>query len=300
MLPLITAMVGLVSVGIAAALRRRRGHGISILIPFRCPDKTNPRVRNVEWLQRYWRAQLPGAEIIFGDDPEMSKPFSKSVAINNAVAKSKGDVLVIVDADGYIPAESVLHCATEIRQARKRGKKLWFVPYRYFYRLTEAASLMVLNSNPAKPHQFTLPLDAEYILGDSDPTTGHWYGAMIHIESREAFDLVGGWDERFRGWGGEDHAAMRALDTLYGLHKTLPGAVLHIWHPMFGPQGVDTWVHWKDRMWEGQTDNKSNNQLSWRYYHAMDKPQLMRKLVDESRAGVHVNCKDDKPHCKSV
>jgi hypothetical protein len=91
------------------------------------------------------------------------------------------------------------------------------------------------------------------------------------------------------GWGGEDHAAMRAMDVLYGPHKTLPGQVLHIWHPQLSPEGIKDWVHWKERMWEGQADPQINNKLSWRYYHAMQchyttgKSQVMRKLVDESR-----------------
>lgn len=261
--------------------RHSRGHGISIIIPFRCPDMKHPRARNIEWLKRYWAAQLPDAEIIIGEDPDMDVPFSKSVAINNGVAKSTGDVLVLVDADGYIEIESVLHCAKEIRLARKLGHRLWFVPYRQFYRLTEHISKKLLNSNPKHPHKFPCPPDKEHRLGDSDPSTGHWYGAMIQIMPREAFELVGGWDPRFRGWGGEDHAAMRAMDTLYTIHKTLPGQVLHVWHPQIGNDGVKDWVHWKERRWDGQHDPAVNNRLSWRYYWATGKPRAMRHLLNE-------------------
>jgi hypothetical protein len=284
----IVGAVGLLAASATLAFSKfwRRGHGISIIVPFRCPDATNPRVRNVEWLKRYWQAQLPGAEIIVGEDAApLDQPFSKSVAVNNGVAKSKGDVLVIVDADGYISADSVLHCAEEIRSARKRGNKLWFVPYRKFYRLTEMASYCLLQSSPKNPLQFPEPLPQEFILGDTDPTVGHWYGAMIQICPREAFEIVGGWDERFRGWGGEDHAAMRAMDTLYGLHKTLPGHVLHVWHPQIGPTGVHTQVHWKERMWSGQDEPGANDKLGGRYYGAYRNPERMRKLLDEGKEG---------------
>ena len=84
---------------------------------------------------------------------------------------------------------------------------------------------------------------------------------MIQIMPREAFDTVGGWDTRFRGWGGEDHAAMRAMDTLYTLHKTLPGQVLHIWHPQLSPDGAAKLVNWRNRMWEGQTEVGVNNMV---------------------------------------
>jgi hypothetical protein len=279
---LFPALVGGTILALLTALMRRRGRGISILIPFYCADPTNPRIRNVEWLKKYWKAHLPGAEIVIGEDWGSvlhGKPFSKSVAVNNAARKAKGDVLVIVDADGYISADSVLHCAEEIRAARKKDRRLWFIPYRQFYRLTEEASGLLLGSDPAKPYIFPEPLPAKYILGDTDPKVG----AMIQILPREAFDAVGGWDERFRGWGGEDHAAMRATDTLYWQHKTLPGQVLHVWHPQIGPQGTANVVHWKERMWENQTETGVNDRLSNKYYGAHGRPDAMRKLVDEGR-----------------
>jgi len=277
----IAALAGVLTAGAAYLASKTKGRGISIIIPFRCTDTTHPRMKNIKWLTRYWKAQLPGAEVIIGEDPDLDRPFSKSVAVNDGVAKSTGDVLVIIDADGYIAAESVVHCAEEIRTARKRGHKLWFIPYRRFFRLTKWASWCLLESNPKHPLKFPEPLTEDFILGDTDPTVGHWYGAMIQICPREAFDLVGGWDERFRGWGGEDHAAMRAMDTLYSLHKTLPGMVLHVWHPQIGPQGVQNQVHWKERMWEGQSDPGANDALSGKYYGAYRNPERMRKLVDE-------------------
>lgn len=275
--------------GTLLARRLRKGAGISIIIPFRCSDPDDQRVKNLEWLRLYWRAQLPGAEIVMGEDSDWNRPFSKSIAVNDGAAKATGDIFVIVDADGYISAESVLHCASEIRAARKKGERLWFVPYRQFYRMTQDASQWLLRSDPAKPFKFQEPLPDIFTMGDNDPHIGHWYGAMIQICPREAFELVGGWDERFRGWGGEDAAATHAMDTLYAPHKTLPGQVLHVWHPQLGPQGKAAQVHWKERMWEGQPDPGANNKLSNKYYGAYRNPEKMRKLVDEGRMGVTGN-----------
>jgi hypothetical protein len=295
------ALAGVLAAGAKLALSRRRGHGISILIPFRASVDQIQRLRNVVWLKRYWKAQLPGAEIVIGKDPQVEgSPFSKSAAVNDAASKASGDILVIVDADGYISADAVLYCAKEIRESRKRGRKLWFVPYRKFYRLTEAASNSLLQSHPKSPLKFPEPLPQEFILGDTDPTVGHWYGAMIQICPREAFDAVGGWDERFRGWGGEDHAAMRAMDTLYGLHMTLPGHVLHVWHPQIGPEGTKTQVHWKERMWEGQDEPGANDKLAGKYYGAYRNPEKMRKLVDEGKEGSPVTGPVKKSRRSSV
>ena len=262
-------------------LEKPRGTGISIIIPFRAPKNDYRRTLNLDWVLRYWSAQLPGAELIVSDDPFDNRAFSKSAAINAGVYRSTGDILVLVDADGYIDADAIVHCAEEIRKEEARGRRLWFVPYRKFYRLNQEASDILLNSDPADPAMFSNPPEPCQIQGDADPNVGHWYGAMAQILSRTAYNIVGGWDERFRGWGGEDHAAMRATDTLYWHHKSLPDQVLHLWHPQIGPQGTAAWIHWKERMWEGQEDPAVNDRLSWRYYHAMGNKKRMRKLVDE-------------------
>ena len=274
---------------------RKRGHGLSIIVPFGCSDATDQRVKNWTWLRSYWETQLPGAEIIMGRDAisekHPSQPFSKSVAVNDAASRAHGDVYAIIDADGYISASSVLFCAEEIRKARVAKHKLWYVPYRQFYRLTEEASQFVLHSSSADPFVFSVPPVSEYVQTTIDANKkntdcssyiGHWFGAMIQIVPREAFELVGGWDERFRGWGGEDLAAMRATDILYWWHKTLPIPVFHIWHPMLSVTGTDKWVEWKSRVWRGQTTAGANGLLSGKYYTRDVKK--MRDLVNDGHA----------------
>lgn len=263
---------------------RKKGKGISILVPFHCNDPESQRAKNWTWLKKYWHAQLPSAEIVMGTDARSENeqvPFSKACAVNDAASRATGDVFVIVDADGYIGAEEVLQCVEDIRTARKQGKRLWFVPYRKFYRLNEFASNLLLESSPKVPKQFSTPPLPCYIQSSDGSLFGHWYGAVIQIMPREAFYEVGGWDERFRSWGGEDHAAMRATDTLWWPHKTLPGQVLHVWHPMISPNGILPWVSWKERMWERQTTTGDNDKLSGRYYGAQGDKKRMRKLVDE-------------------
>jgi len=295
---LILAILSMIAMRYHSRLRFGRGRGISILIPFQSLDPQ--RRENYQWLKRYWRAQLPGAEIITGRDINAiyrKIPFSKSVAVNDARSQATGDILAIIDADGYVDADSVLLAAKRIRKARKRGHKLWFVPYRRFFRLGQEAARRVLDSSPKYPYRFPTPPAPEDVQETGNAQVGHWYGAMAQILPKEAFDTVGGWDVRFRGWGGEDHAAMRATDTLYGPHKTLDCQVLHLWHPMRTPDGqTSEWVHWKYRTWAGQTEHSANDALSGRYYGATGHPTRMRSLVDE---GLQVRFADKhKKHCE--
>ena len=260
---------------------------ISILVPCTISSFDKQRAENWRWLEAYWKSNLPDSEVVVGVD-KRGTPFSKSVAVNDAVRKSTGDILVIIDADSYLAVPSVLRCAREIRMAEERGWKLWYVPYRNLYRLTEQASRVILDSDPESPPPFPhAPPESDIMntaLYQGTPVSriGHWYGAMAQIMSREAFETVGGWDERMRGWGGEDHAAMVAMDTLYAPHKSLPDTIAHIWHPVMHPENVDDRAG-KRRLWNNQEATKTNDALSGRYYWSKGNPERMRRLVDEFR-----------------
>lgn len=256
------------------------GHGISLLVPFRA-NPGDPgyaeRIRNFEWIKAYWREQLPLAEFIHGHDE--SVPYSKTRAVNDAARRATGDVLVILDADAYLSPEVIETAAREIRLARKAGKKLWYVPYRRFYRLQEDITNVLCQSDPSNPLQLPDPLPLQYIedvatySGQSD-VRAHWYGALITIMAVEAFFLAGMMDERFCGWGSEDVAFMRAVDTLYHPHKTLLHSVCHLYHPRIGSDVTN-------RKWTGQKGKPNANwPLSKRYLECRGDPVRMQKLVD--------------------
>ena len=51
--------------------------------------------------------------IVVGDDIDTAKPFSKSVAVNHGARLATGDIFVILDADVFLPATDILHCAQD-------------------------------------------------------------------------------------------------------------------------------------------------------------------------------------------
>lgn len=253
---------------------RRRGAGVSLLVPFRTDN--GRRAETWEWLKQYWAHELPGAEIVIGKDSRI--PFCKTAAVNRAANQATGDIFVILDADCLISGDVIEYCAREIRRARKRGNRLWFMPYRYFYRLTDVASQAILNSDPVNPPRFFAAPPSSYQLQDNTSTNqGHWFGALIQIMPKEAFNLLGGMDTRFHGWGGEDVAFMHAVDTLYGAHKTVGNGVIHLWHPTIGSSV-------RDRRWDGQSRPGVNGNLAAQYFRSMGDYGKMRKLVDSRKA----------------
>lgn len=262
-----------------------RGKGISLLVPFRADGAR--RQETWEWLKEYWDHELPAAEVILGDSGHV--PFSKTASVNQAAKKAHGDVFVILDADCFIPGSVLTNCAKQIRNERRHGHPLWFMPYRHFYRLTDKVSRDIMETNPQNPLRlFTANTDQvvhggayeDYDISSVESTIpdvkGNWYGALIQIMPQQAFFTAGMMDERFAGWGGEDVSFLHCVDTLYGKHKTTPNSVTHLWHPNHG----DT-VH--NRVWAGQETAGINSPLAWRYGTARGDKAKMQKLVDEHR-----------------
>lgn len=258
--------------------RKRKRPKISILIPF---SSNNPnRIANFKWVLKYWKKELPDAEVIVGTSE--GPVFCKSEALNVAARKSTGRVLVIMDADAYIAGEILNKCADRILRGTH---PLWFVPYRNLYRLSEKTTELIIKSSPSKPLRLNpslLPLAEEEGYKSK---YGHRYGAMCMIFPREAYDVLGCFDERFKGWGGEDVALLRALDTLYGKHKTTNNDIYHLYHPFIGES-------YQTRKWEGQVNPNINSILANEYHKATRRPTKMRALVDA--AYTKINLVDSK------
>ncbi len=177
-----------------------KGRGISILVPFRSDGTERQEIW--DWLSCFYEYRLPEAQFLVGEDD--GTPFSKTCAVNRAASRASGDVFVILDADCWIDPRVILEAAHNIRRARARGKRRWYIPYRHLWRLNHEASRCILRENPAwtpAPGEWT-ELDAKQDIDNCDESgIGHNFGALIQIMPREAFFEVGGMEPRCRGWG---------------------------------------------------------------------------------------------------
>lgn len=250
---------------------------LSILVPFRSDHAE--RARNWRWLKKYYKYWLPEAEIVIGTDKWSwrKKPFSKTVAVNRAALKAKGQIFLILDADAFLEWTDVLKCVEKIRRATRRGEKLWLTPYRRLFRLTERTTKAVLFTDPKHPVQFTDPPSDSEIEGKEGSGHGHHFGAMAQMMPREAFFAAGMMDERFRNWGSEDRSFLMAVDTLWGIHKSTDNQILHFHHPKFG-------TSFKTRSWSDEAaHSESNEALGKRYHLAHRMRKDMEDLVREWR-----------------
>ena len=87
---------------------------------------------------------------------------------------------------------------------------------------------------------------------------------------RELWDEIGGFDERFQGWGFEDLCFMHAAGQVGSVNR-VPGIVYHLWHPR--PEGGDA----------DHPNYKANEFLWLRYLEARGDRDAMLQLIWEDR-----------------
>ncbi len=193
-------------------------NNISVLIPYKAVNEY--REKNFEWIKRRYETIMPNAEICIGN--YNGEPFCKSIAVNNAAKNATRDIFIIADAD----------IAFNIDQIKNAIELLnfypWVIPYNSIFYLDAEKTNELCNRNPS------LTLDEadfqRYIsFGGKN---GYQYIGGINIVPRKYFEKVGGFDERFKGWGGEDEAFQRALDALCGQYFRLDGTMWHLYHPL--------------------------------------------------------------------
>jgi len=132
--------------------------------------------------------------------------FNKSWAFNCAVRHTVKEVLVFADADIFLEREGYLECFRAIKEfdAVTPNKR--------------DISNVSLDMNATNPIQF---LHTRKL---------YTFAGGILIMTRTAFDQIGGWDERFEGWGGEDDAMSHVIyNRLKSKSFYLPN--YHIDHP---------------------------------------------------------------------
>lgn len=149
-------------------------------------------------------------------------PFNKAWGLNVAARLCAAQVLVFCDADLIVP--QTLPKAVQLCQ---RGYAM-VKPYRRLYDLGEQESA-ALRAGELTPDGLDLSTRAagRAAIGEHLVLCGGAFAIR-----RDAFDRLGGWDERFVGWGGEDDAMSYKLERRRLSTVELDEApALHLWHP---------------------------------------------------------------------
>ncbi len=238
----------------------------TVILTYR--ENTSPDRRENLFAVLAWLAQTPGYEVIVVEQDALPRlsgnlphpncrvvfaynpgPFNKSWGLNIGARSAENNVLVFSDSDiiahGML-AKSVALCRNNFQFVK---------PYRRLYDLTTAETARVR----AGQHDYLPERGANNLPNREAIAEVIVLCGGLFLIRRDAFIYLGGWDERFRGWGGEDDAltykVQRARLSTVELDEC---PALHLWHP----RSVETT--------SGQPFYRSNCDLLARYRHYTD------------------------------
>ncbi|WHY78268.1 glycosyltransferase family 2 protein [Neobacillus sp. WH10] len=226
-------------------------NNVSVLIPYK-PDN-GLRDRLFKWVKAFYETMMPEVELCIGET--LSEPFNRSQAINIAAKQATRDVFVIADADVFYDPQIL------VQGMRLLDQHAWVIPYFTWQDLSESSTEKLLVHSP----QWPLPFKVKYKerkFKKSKPISG------VNIVTRENFNKVKGFDERFVGWGREDNAFKDAMNTVCGPFIRLKStSIYHLWHPKVG--------------FRGNPNIGNNNKLFKRYTKNRGNIDKMKKLINE-------------------
>jgi len=223
--------------------------GVSVVIPYTSDDEHRQAARR--YVLGWYARHHPSWEVVEGECPG---DWSKGAALADAVDRASHDVLVVADADSFVPAD-VLDQAVRVLAAGAG----WVMPHRIVFRLSEEHTRQIYaGSEPQRRATCRAPYAGVT-------------GGGITVLTRQTWRAVGGIDPRFVGWGGEDMAFGWALETLCGPGVHLAGPLFHLWHK-------------HEAKGDHQRGCPQSEELAGRYRAAHNKPDAMRALIAEHAA----------------
>lgn len=110
----------------------------------------------------------------------------------------------------------------------------------------------------------------------------------VTVFTRECWDVVGGFDEGFQGWGGEDNAFVKGVEINFGKLLCVRGHCYALWHDR--PEKVENpawdvrwWKETSDEYWESQIPN--NKRLAEIYTPIKTREEWAQMLKERTRVG---------------
>jgi GT2 family glycosyltransferase len=240
-------------------------------VRFLVPWRSDGEYRDKLW--DFCRARLerdyPGIPIVMGESPPGA--FNRSAAINNAAA-GEWEIAVVLDAD--VICEWV-QMAEAIATALETGHLTFaFDEYRG---LTPHMTAKVL-SDPIPQNRWSPEpqWQSAEVWNKGVRFRSKVHESSVVVVRRDLWDELGGFDERFVGWGQEDVAFAQAARVLDGEPIRIPGPVWHLWHE----RSADRNEH---------LGRYRANQLLGDRYRGTSDPEAMLELLrerDDARASL--------------
>jgi len=148
-----------------------------------------------------------------------SGPYNRSWGFNIAYRESDSPFLVFGDSD-------IVMVESEFRRAMEAAQSLDVCsPYRSVLDLERGESELPVEE---------MATISRLGRGEADNQKVNLCGGVVAF-SRDAFERVGGWDEDFSGWGGEDDMMTFKVASAGLKSAEMPFRCYHLWHPRVVP-----------------------------------------------------------------
>lgn len=220
------------------------------------PRRADGGWRDLLWehCRAVWAERHPDLRIVEGESP--TGPFQRSAAINAAAAAAGDwDVAVVIDSDVIASPAGV---ERGVALADQTGALV--ISHDEKVTLNKAGTRLVLRGYTGSWDE---PSMVERVWTQPKETS-----SCCTIVPRRLWDVVGGYDEGFVGWGFEDWAFRSACQTMSG-HPVirLSTRLYHLWHRPAGDANE-------------KAPSFARNQARWRRYEAADgDPKVMAAVL---------------------
>lgn len=183
-----------------------------ILIPYRGANEW--REKNFRFVTS-WYAPL-GLDVYIGDSGHAR--FNRAASRNAAAEQGPWDRALIADADCIVDLDTVRKA---FERASETGRLI--LPHDDFYRLSQYGTARVLKQ-PKLLDRSLVALTGEVRVRASMMPSG------ALVLTHDAYRAIGGYDERFLGWGYEDSEFLKDAAKTVG-YERLHANLIHLWHP---------------------------------------------------------------------
>lgn len=183
-------------------------HGVTVIVPFWGDDPF--RKCNLELVLQFFAANFPHTRL------RLSR-FESLAQARNRAAKAASELLLFNDADTLCPPDQIIEAVQ--RATLEPGPVFCMDSY---LRLSRATTESLTGWHDA----FVAPAEQEL---HEPPSNG------CMAITRASFLELGGYDERFHGWGYEDCEFNLRAERMFGIRR-VAGEAVHLWH---GERRVD-------------------------------------------------------------
>jgi hypothetical protein len=269
-----------------------------ILVPRR--DDGGWRDRLWAYCRERWQRIAPDVPIYEGYHTD--GPFNRSAAVNAAAALADKDgpwdMAVVIDGDVLVKKRNL---DAAVARAYETGKVTW--GHRRWRGVNEYWTGRILADQHAPMEYLGDDLDSrdmDILVERTNPIS---WSCCIAVP-RAVWDSLGGFDERFQGWGFEDMAFQSVVCGLYGWER-IEDDVYHLWHPRGGEAGGRASKNGNEYTREAIT----NARLGRRYMVALRRDAALHDrsdvpTTDEERQRDIRNLKNDDeklaPHARAL